>query len=58
MTVDMISKPHERLAEILAGEMEAVNGLIRTRMASDHAPRIPEVTQHLVEAVENACARC
>lgn len=50
MTVDMISKPHERLAEILAGEMEAVNGLIRTRMASDHAPRIPEVTQHLVEA--------
>ncbi|WP_210093346.1 polyprenyl synthetase family protein [Ruegeria sp. HKCCSP346] len=50
MTVDMISKPHERLAEILAGEMEAVNGLIRTRMASDHAPRIPEVTRHLVEA--------
>ncbi|WP_050604032.1 polyprenyl synthetase family protein [Ruegeria sp. 6PALISEP08] len=50
MTVDMISKPHERLAELLAGEMEAVNGLIRTRMASDHAPRIPEVTQHLVEA--------
>ncbi|WP_171206063.1 polyprenyl synthetase family protein [Ruegeria sp. HKCCA0235A] len=50
MTVDMITKPHERLAEILAGEMEAVNGLIRTRMASDHAPRIPEVTQHLVEA--------
>ncbi len=50
MIVDMISKPHERLAELLAGEMEAVNGLIRTRMASDHAPRIPEVTQHLVEA--------
>ncbi|WP_209598666.1 polyprenyl synthetase family protein [Ruegeria sp. HKCCSP351] len=50
MTVGMISKPHERLAEILAGEMEAVNTLIRTRMASDHAPRIPEVTQHLVEA--------
>ncbi|WP_209509635.1 MULTISPECIES: polyprenyl synthetase family protein [unclassified Ruegeria] len=50
MTVDVISKPHERLAELLAGEMEAVNGLIRTRMASDHAPRIPEVTRHLVEA--------
>ncbi|WP_439109441.1 polyprenyl synthetase family protein [Lentibacter sp.] len=30
--------------------MEAVNGLIRARMASEHAPRIPEVTQHLVEA--------
>ncbi|NNF90484.1 MAG: polyprenyl synthetase family protein, partial [Boseongicola sp.] len=25
-------------------------GLIRERMASDHAPRIPEVTAHLVEA--------
>ncbi|MXU64005.1 polyprenyl synthetase family protein [Oceanomicrobium pacificus] len=30
--------------------MDAVNGLIRTRMASEHAPRIPEVTAHLVEA--------
>jgi len=50
MEIDTISKPHERLAEILAGEMDAVNELIRTRMASDHAPRIPEVTAHLVEA--------
>ncbi|WP_170529981.1 polyprenyl synthetase family protein [Ruegeria arenilitoris] len=50
MTISTISKPHERLAEILAGEMEAVNTLIRTRMASEHAPRIPEVTAHLVEA--------
>ena len=50
MTISAISKPHERLAEILAGEMEAVNTLIRTRMASRHAPRIPEVTAHLVEA--------
>ncbi|PIE12950.1 MAG: farnesyltranstransferase [Rhodobacterales bacterium] len=30
--------------------MDAVNGLIRERMASEHAPRIPEVTAHLVEA--------
>ncbi len=30
--------------------MEAVNLLIRARMASRHAPRIPEVTAHLVEA--------
>ena len=30
--------------------MEAVNTLIRQRMASEHAPRIPEVTAHLVEA--------
>lgn len=43
-------KPHDRLAEALSGEMDAVNALIRTRMASEHAPRIPEVTAHLVEA--------
>jgi octaprenyl-diphosphate synthase len=30
--------------------MEAVSTLIRERMASKHAPRIPEVTAHLVEA--------
>jgi octaprenyl-diphosphate synthase len=30
--------------------MERVNALIRARMASEHAPRIPEVTAHLVEA--------
>ena len=43
-------KPHDRLSSYLAGDMERVNGLIRTRMASEHAPRIPEVTAHLVEA--------
>ena len=43
-------KPHDRLAEWLAQDMAAVNALIRTRMASEHAPRIPEVTAHLVEA--------
>lgn len=43
-------KPHDRLAGWLAPDMEAVNALIRTRMASEHAPRIPEVTAHLVEA--------
>ena len=30
--------------------MAAVNRLIRERMASEHAPRIPQVTAHLVEA--------
>jgi len=30
--------------------MEAVNAMIRDRMASEHAPRIPQVTAHLVEA--------
>lgn len=43
-------KPHERLAADLVAEMAAVNDLIRERMASRHAPRIPEVTAHLVEA--------
>lgn len=50
MDAATIQKPHDRLAEILADEMVAVNGLIRERMASDHAPRIPEVTAHLIEA--------
>ncbi|MFK7753884.1 MAG: polyprenyl synthetase family protein [Sedimentitalea sp.] len=44
------AKPHDQLAAILASEMEGVNALIRARMASKHAPRIPEVTAHLVEA--------
>lgn len=43
-------KPHERLAALLDDDMSAVNALIRDRMASEHAPRIPEVTAHLVEA--------
>ena len=44
------TKPHEKLAEALAEDMAAVNEMIRARMASEHAPRIPEVTAHLVEA--------
>ncbi|MEM6588772.1 MAG: polyprenyl synthetase family protein [Pseudomonadota bacterium] len=44
------TKPHEQLARHLAGPLEQVNVLIRERMASEHAPRIPEVTAHLVEA--------
>ncbi len=42
--------PHDRLSAWLADDMAAVNALIRLRMASEHAPRIPEVTAHLVEA--------
>ncbi|MBL4806663.1 MAG: polyprenyl synthetase family protein [Rhodobacteraceae bacterium] len=42
--------PFEQLQTILAPEMAAVNDLIRTRMVSEHAPRIPQVTAHLVEA--------
>ncbi|EPX83006.1 polyprenyl synthetase family protein [Salipiger mucosus] len=43
-------KPHDRLAALLTDDMGQVNALIRERMASKHAPRIPEVTAHLVEA--------
>ena len=45
-----VTAPHERLAAHLANDLDAVNALIRDRMASRHAPRIPEVTAHLVEA--------
>ncbi|WP_341222488.1 polyprenyl synthetase family protein [Loktanella salsilacus] len=44
------TKPHERLAAALADDMAAVNDMIAARMASEHAPRIPEVTAHLVGA--------
>jgi octaprenyl-diphosphate synthase len=47
---DVTVKPHERLAAYLADDMVAVNALIAERMASEHAPRIPEVTAHLVGA--------
>lgn len=50
MNVDASAKPHERLAAYLTDDMAAVGTLIRERMASKHAPRIPEVTAHLVEA--------
>ena len=47
---ETVQKPHDRLSAYLAGDLDRVNALIRTRMASEHAPRIPEVTAHLVEA--------
>lgn len=51
MSLDQAAtKPHEQLAAALADDLAAVNALIRVRMASEHAPRIPEVTAHLVEA--------
>lgn len=45
-----VTTPVEDLQALLACDMERVNSLIRERMASEHAPRIPEVTAHLVEA--------
>ncbi len=46
----MAKAPHEQLAGYLAGDLDQVNALIRARMSSEHAPRIPEVTAHLIEA--------
>lgn len=50
MSTRMSRKPHDRLAAVLKDDMDAVSLLIRERMSSEHAPRIPEVTAHLVEA--------
>ncbi|MFU8881986.1 MAG: polyprenyl synthetase family protein [Rhodobacterales bacterium] len=44
------TKPHEQLALHLAAGMAKVNALIAQRMESEHAPRIPQVTAHLVGA--------
>ena len=48
--IEAAQKPHDQLADALAEDMAAVNLMIRARMASEHAPRIPEVTAHLIEA--------
>jgi octaprenyl-diphosphate synthase len=45
-----VQTPQDALAARLSDDMVAVNALIRARMASEHAPRIPEVTAHLIEA--------
>lgn len=49
-SVNKAATPQDALSALLAEDMAAVNALIRARMASEHAPRIPEVTAHLVEA--------
>lgn len=47
---DTVAKPHDRMAAYLRADLDAVGALIAERMASEHAPRIPEVTAHLVGA--------
>lgn len=42
--------PPDRLTEWLADDLAAVNALILERMASEHAPRIPQVAAHLIKA--------
>jgi octaprenyl-diphosphate synthase len=49
-TPEPVATPIERLQALLGEDMEQVGTLIRERMASEHAPRIPQVTAHLVEA--------
>ncbi len=48
--MDEAEKPHDRLARAVAADLESVDATIRARMASENAPRIPEVTAHLVGA--------
>ena len=43
-------RPDAALRAALASDLDAMNAVIRERMASEHAPRIPEVTAHLVGA--------
>src|SRR5690606_29471966 len=47
---EAIKRPQEVLASALADDLAAVSRLIDERMASENAPRIPEVTAHLVGA--------
>lgn len=47
---EIATKPHEKLANHLASDLVAVGELIKERMASKNAPRIPQVTAHLVDA--------
>lgn len=46
----MMPGPIEQLTTVLATEVQAVDDLIAKRMASDNAPRIPEITAHLIGA--------
>lgn len=44
------TKPHERLAAHLEDKLRKVNDMIHSRMMSENAPRIPQVTAHLIDA--------
>ena len=45
-----VARPHERLAQWLRADLSAVDQMIRARMSSEHAPRIPEISAHLFDA--------
>ena len=46
----MSTGPFETLSALVAEDLVAVNETIRERMSSEHAPRIPEISAHLIEA--------
>jgi len=50
MRDEIARQPLERLADHLSEDLAGVDALIRERMISEHAPRIPQVTAHLIEA--------
>ncbi|MEM6664577.1 MAG: polyprenyl synthetase family protein [Pseudomonadota bacterium] len=45
-----MSGPFERLSGMVADDLLAVNAVINERMSSEHAPRIPAISAHLIEA--------
>ncbi|MGF1445258.1 MAG: polyprenyl synthetase family protein [Pikeienuella sp.] len=47
---EKVTAPFEALQAMVADDLVAVNALIRERMASEHAPRIPAISAHLIEA--------
>ena len=44
------TEPFARLMALVEGDLGAVNDTIRERMSSEHAPRIPAISAHLIEA--------
>lgn len=47
---NQIATPLDALATVLAPDMAAVDRLLQQRMASEHAPLIPQVAAHLIGA--------
>ena len=45
-----VEAPFERLSALVAPDLARVDATIRERMSSKHAPRIPEISAHLIGA--------
>ncbi|MGD1924511.1 MAG: polyprenyl synthetase family protein [Paracoccaceae bacterium] len=45
-----VTEPFVRLVDLVGADLNDVNDLIRERMSSEHAPRIPAISAHLIEA--------